>query len=411
MDEKKRFDFDERINRRGTNSEKWDIGAQEIAMWIADMDFRTAPPIQEALEKRIRHGVYGYAGVTDEWYDAYRNWWQTRHDFVIEKDWLRFTTGVIPVISSVVRRLSQPAEKVVLQTPVYNIFFNSVINNGRQVLESPLLRDDANETYHIDWNDLEEKLADPQTRLMILCNPHNPVGIQWDRETLARIGTLCEKYHVTVISDEIHCDLADPGSAYTPFAAASETCRRISVNVIAPTKAFNIAGIHTAALFIADPYLRHTVLRGLNNDEVMEPNCFAVEAAIAAYRDGGEWLDAMNRYVYENKKRVRDFIARELPKVRVNSGHATYLIWLNCRAYAKHDIERSTAVEDFAHGYDSHSELCDFIRQTGGLVLSNGEQYGTGGEYFLRMNLACPESVVEEGLQRLKTALDAFEKN
>lgn len=409
MMEEKRFDFDRIIDRRHTNSAKWDVQANEIPMWIADMDFPTAPAIQEAIEKRVQHGIYGYAGIPDTWYDAYRNWWEKRHHFTIEKEWLSFVSGVIPAVSSVIRRLSHPAEKVLLQTPVYNIFFNSVINNGRQVVENPLIRDDATDCYRIDWEDLEKKLADPQTRLMLLCNPHNPTGVQWDRETLARIGELCEKYHVHVLSDEIHCDLADPGTEYVPFASVSETCKKISVNIIAPTKSFNIAGIHTAAVFVADPYLRHTVFRGLNNDEVAEPNCFAIEAATAAYTEGGEWLDCVNAYIYENKLLVRKFVEEQLPKVCVNSGSATYLIWLNCRAYAKEEIRKSTAVDDFAHGYHSRSELTSFIRKESGLVLSNGEQYGTGGEYFLRMNLACPRSIVEEGLRRLKAALDAYE--
>ena len=206
-----KYDFDTPYDRRHTDSMKWDVAEGELPMWVADMDFPTAPAVREAVRRRAEHGIFGYSVLPGAWAEAYVGWWQRRHGFTMEKDWLIFTTGVIPAISSAVRRLTTPAEKVVLMTPVYNIFFNSVLNNGRVVLESPLLYD--GEGYSVDFADLEKKLSDPQTSLLILCNPHNPVGKIWDRETLARIGALCATYHVTVISDEIHCDLTDPGHA------------------------------------------------------------------------------------------------------------------------------------------------------------------------------------------------------
>ena len=212
------YNFDQIIDRRNTNSLKWNVGEGELPMWVADMDFETAPAVKAAIQKRAAHGVFGYTDLPEEWYEAYIHWWEKRHGLSIQKQWLVFCTGVVPAISSIVRKLTTPAEKVLIQTPVYNIFFNSILNNGRQVLESPLLWDGRK--YSMDFTDLEQKLSDPQTTLMILCNPHNPVGKIWDKETLARIGALCEKHHVTVISDEIHCDLTAPGCQYTPFAAA-----------------------------------------------------------------------------------------------------------------------------------------------------------------------------------------------
>lgn len=209
------YDFDQIIERRNTNSLKWNVGETELPMWVADMDFETAPPIKTAILERAAHGVFGYTDLPEEWYQAYMHWWEKRHDFLIQKEWLVFCTGVVPAISSMVRKLTTPAEKVLIQPPVYNIFFNSILNNGRQVLESPLLWD--GQQYSMDFANLEQKLADPQTSLMLLCNPHNLVGKIWDRETLARIGALCEKHHVTVISDEIHCDLTAPGCQYTPL--------------------------------------------------------------------------------------------------------------------------------------------------------------------------------------------------
>ena len=378
--------FDTPVDRAGTNSLKWDVKEGELPMWVADMDFRTAPAITEALVKRAQHGIYGYNILPDAWYEAYMGWWKERHGLEIAKDSLIFCTGVIPAISSAVRKLSTPAEKVVVQTPVYNIFFNSIVNNGRQILENPLTYDGTN--FDIDWEDLERKLADPQTSLMILCNPHNPVGKLWSADTLARIGELCYNYHVTMISDEIHCDITSPGTGYVPFASASEICRKISVTCIAPTKAFNIAGLQTAAVMVPDELLRHKMWRALNTDEVAEPNSFAVDAAIAAFTQGGEWLDAMRAYVEDNKRLVTEFIQKEIPAVKVTPSQATYLLWLDCSALTK----------------DSR-KLAGNIRKKTGLFLTNGAQYGGSGAAFLRMNVACPRSFVEDGLRRLKAAL------
>ncbi len=237
-----------------------------------------------------------------------------------------FVTGVVPAISSAVRKLTTPGENVLIQTPVYNIFFNSIVNNGRNVLESPLkYRDGA---YEIDFGDLEEKLADPQTTMMILCNPQNPVGKIWDRETLARIGALCRKHHVIVLSDEIHCDLTAPGREYIPFASVSEDCRENSVTCLAPTKAFNLAGLQTAAIMVPNEALRNKMHRAINTDEVAEPNAFAVEAAVAAFTKGEAWLDALRAYIEENRRLAKRWLAERIPKLWPVDGEATYLLWL-----------------------------------------------------------------------------------
>ena len=264
------YDFDQVVDRRGTHAAKWDVAGHELPMWIADMDFLTAPEIIAAVRDRASHGIYGYTDVPEAWYDAILGWWRDRHGFHMERDWLIFSTGVVPTISSVVRKLTTPGENILTMTPVYNIFFHSIENNGRRVLECPLPYRDG--TYGLDWADLEGKLADPQTTMLILCNPHNPVGTIWDRETLARVGELCWKHHVMVLSDEIHCDLTDPGCDYLPFASVSEHCRQNSITCIAPTKAFNLAGLQTSAVVVPDGVLRHKVWRALNTDEVAEPN-------------------------------------------------------------------------------------------------------------------------------------------
>lgn len=381
-----KYDFDQVPDRRGSGSLKWDVGAGELPMWVADMDFPTCPAVREALAARVAHGVFGYTDVTEEWRRAVCGWFSRRHGLEPDPDWLIFATGVVPILSSVVRKLTTPNENVLLLTPVYNIFYNSIINNGRRPLEVPLVYADG--AYRMDFAALEAGLADPQTTLMILCNPHNPVGKIWDRETLERIGVLAARHHVVVVSDEIHCDLTDPGRAYVPFASVSETCRENCVVCFAPTKTFNLAGIQTAGAMVPNPFLRHKVWRALNTDEVAEPNVFAMPAAVAAYTEGDEWLDALRAYLFENKQTVRRFLSERLPAVRLVPGEATYLLWLDCAAYT-----------------DDSARLAAEIRAKTGLYLSDGVQYGKGGETFLRMNIACPRARVLEGLKRLYTAL------
>ncbi len=386
-----KYDFDSVTDRRNSNSLKWDISDGELPMWVADMDFQTAPEILSAVKERAAHGVFGYTVVPDSWYEAYRSWWMDRHHFDIKKDQLIFCTGVVPAISSIVRKLTTPAEKVLIQTPVYNVFFNSILNNGRQVLESGLKYKDGE--YEIDLDDLERKLADPQTSLMILCNPHNPVGKIWDRDTLARIGALCKKHHVLVLSDEIHCDLTAPGTEYIPFASVSDECRENSITCISPTKTFNLAGLQTAAVVVPDPVLRHKVWRGLNTDEAAEPNCFAVDAAVAAFTKGAPWLDELRAYLFRNKEITADFIQKNIPALRVVKSEATYLMWIDCRELS-----------------DDSDEIVKFIRDTTGLILSSGAQYGSGGEGFIRMNIGCPRALLEDGLSRLMKGIREFEE-
>lgn len=383
------YNFDKIVNRRNTNSMKWNVADNELPMWVADMDFETAPEIMDAIQKRAAHGCFGYTDVPDEWYDAYINWWKDRHDFTIKKDWLMFCTGVVPAISSIVRKLTTPAEKVLIQTPVYNIFFNSILNNGRQVLESPLVFD--GEKYHIDFDDLERKLSDPQTTLMILCNPHNPAGNIWSRDELEKIGELCFKHHVVVVSDEIHCDITRPGTSYIPFASVSDKCKYNSVTCIAPTKTFNIAGLQTAAISVPDEVLRHKVWRGINTDEVAEPNVFAVEAAVAAFNNGAAWLDELKKYIFDNKDYAFEYIAEEIPELKAVYSDATYLLWI----YLK-DMPGCA------------KEAADYIRKETGLYISCGNQYGGDGSSFVRMNLACPRKVLENGLRRLKEGVQSY---
>lgn len=404
------YDFDKLTERRATNSMKWEVPEHELPMWVADMDFETAPEITEALRRRADHGIFGYTVVPESWREAVTGWWERRHGFQMEKDWLVFCTGVVPAISSAVRKLTSVGENVLVQTPVYNIFFNSIRNNGRNVIENRLIYLDAQrplagheirdtrrvhdkKNYRIDWKDLEEKLKEPQTTMMILCNPHNPTGSVWTREELGRIGELCAANHVTVISDEIHCDLTEPGYDYIPFASVSEQCAQNSITCIAPTKTFNLAGLQTAAVVVPNENLRHKMERALNTDEVAEPNAFAIDAAIAAFNQGDDWLEALRSYLAENRQTVRTFLEKELPDVSLVPSHATYLLWLDC----------SRVIGDAA-------ELCRYLRSETGLYLSAGAIYGGHGNQFLRMNAACPRARIEDGLNRLKKGVKAYEQ-
>lgn len=383
-----KYDFDKLIDRRGTNSLKWDVAEGELPMWVADMDFEAAPCITAALRRRVDAGVFGYSVIPDSWYEAYCGWWKDYHGFAVEKEWLIFTTGVVPAISTAVRKFTTPAEKIIIQTPVYNIFFNSVINNGRRVLENPLACN--NGEYSVDFEDLGEKMSDPLATMLILCNPHNPVGRIWDAETLARIGDMAEKHGILVFSDEIHCDLTPPGREYVPYASVSDTCRKNSITAVAPTKAFGIPGVQSAAVIVPDGGLRRRMDRALNTDEVAEPNAFAVDATVAAFSaEGREWLLQAREYIEENKRTVKAFVAERLPKLRCTDQDATYLMWLDVGNYT----------------CDSGALAAEIRRKTG-LFVSAGNIYGGNGNRYLRLNVACPRARVEDGLKRLFAALE-----
>ena len=385
-----KYDFDKPVDRRNSGSVKWDVAEGELPMWVADMDFETAPLVKEAIMRVAEHGVYGYTDVTEEYFQAISDFWFSRHGYRFSTSDMVYVSGVVAALSSMVRKLTTPAENVVIQSPVYNMFYNSIRNNGRNILESPLIYEGGE--YRMDFRDLEAKLSDPQTSLMILCNPHNPVGKIWDREVLAMVGELCKKYGVTVISDEIHCSLTDPGKSYIPFASVNEVCADISVSCVAASKSFNLAGLQASCVIAKNPVLRHKVWRGINTDEVGEPNVFAIPANVAAYRSG-DWLDELNEYIFENKRLAAEYIAEKMPKLHVVPSDATYLIWVDISAY-------STDSAAFAKD----------LREKTGLYISDGAKYGKGGEQFLRINLATQRANVKDGLSRLERYVKELEK-
>ena len=386
------YDFDITPNRLKTNSLKWDVKSEKLPMWVADMDFAAAPPIYKALEKRLHHGVFGYAVVPNEWYSSIISWWRRHHNFTIEKEWLQFTTGVVPAISCLVQRLTNVGDNVAVLTPVYDIFFHSIENFGRHVAECPLTY--SNGKYQLDFTAFEKVLSHPLTTMLILCNPHNPTGTVWTKRELLKIGELCKRHGVTVLSDEIHCDLTLPGVSYTPFASVNEDCAEMSITCISASKAFNIAGLQSAAVFVPNKHLREIVVRGLNSVEVAEPNCFAVEGTVAAFNKGEEWLDELRVYLAANRRTAADFLKKNLPAVHLVEGKATYLLWIDCSAYTK-----------------NASELCEFLDKQYNLILSEGNQYRGNGNTFVRMNIACSKARLLDGLNRFSKGLKAYKEN
>ena len=386
------FDFDKLTDRSGTLSYKWDVKDGELPMWVADMDFEVAPPIKRAIIDRAEHGIFGYTATPDAYFEAISAYWERRHGYKIPTEHMIYSNGVVAAISSIVRKLTTPAENVLIQAPVYNIFYNSILNNGRNVLSSDLVYDGSE--YSIDFADLEEKLSRPQTTLMILCNPHNPVGRIWTREELARIGSLCHKYGVTVLSDEIHCDLTVPGKGYLPFAAVNEECRSISVSAIASSKTFNIAGLQSACIYAEDPVIRHKVWRGINTDEVGEPNAFSMTANVAAFTECDNWVDEMIEYVFENKRIACDFINNHIDGMKANFSEATYLLLIDISGVAADSVD-----------------FCEKLRESTGLYLSDGAEYGESGRSFVRMNLATQRSRVLDGLERLRRGAEQYARS
>lgn len=386
------FDFDTVINRRGTNSYKWDIVKEEdvIPLWVADMDFKAAPAILEALKKRVEHGVFGYTLVPDSYYEAIINWFARRHNWQIDRSWIIYTTGVVPAVSCAIKALTLPGEKVLIQTPDYNCFFSSIKNNGCEVAENELVR--HGDSYEVDFEDFERQCADEKTTVFLLCNPHNPAGRVWTKEELERMNDICLAHGVGVISDEIHCELVMPGHRFTPFAAISDACRDNSVVLNSPTKAFNIAGLQIANIICADPAMRRRIDRAVNINEVCDVNPFGVVALQAAYNESEEWLDSLDHYIWGNYLALKEFIAKELPRLEVTRLEGTYLAWV--------DIKATGLTSDEAYGK---------LMKEGRVYVNSGTMYGRrAGEGYLRINLACPRATLLEGLKRMGGVLRQY---
>ena len=377
-----KYDFDKTIDRRATNSYKWDSAPEGVLpMWVADMDFRTAPAIIDALQKRVAHGIFGYTRVPDAYYDAVTSWFSRRHGWDIDREWIIYTSGVVPAVSAVIKALTVPGDKVIVQTPVYNCFFSSIRNNGCEIVSNPLRR--TADTYEMDFDALERCAADPRAKVMLLCNPHNPAGRVWTPDELTRLGNICLRNGVTVVADEIHCELVYQGFKYTPFASLSDAFLHRSVTCVSPSKAFNIAGLQIANIVAFDNDLRSRIDKAININEVCDVNPFGVAATIAAYNEGEEWINQLVDYLHGNYEAMAEFCRRELPEFPITRLEGTYLVWMDCSSLGM----PSDALE--------HA-LLDDAR----LWLNAGTMYGAEGEGYMRWNIACPRSVMLDGLNR-----------
>jgi len=388
------YNFDEIIPRRNSNSFKWDSAANDhvLPLWVADMDFRTAPPVIEALNKRVQHGIFGYTKVPQAYFDAVTGWFERRHHVSFRKEWILYTTGVVPALSAIIRALTFPGDKVILQMPVYNCFFSSIRNNGCEIAANQLVYQGG--TYTIDFDDLEAKASDPRAKLFLLCSPHNPVGRVWSREELMRIGKICIDNDVIIIADEIHCDLVYPGYQHIPFASLNDDLCYRSVTCTAPSKTFNIAGLKVSNIHVADEIIRKKIHKSLNISELTELSPFAVEALIAAYNEGEEWLEELKKYLYNNYLYLKDFLEKHLPQFPVLPLEATYLAWVDCAV-----LNRTS------------KDIAEMLLEKENLWINPGTMYGAGGENFIRLNLACPKEVLAEGLRRFQSGIRNYELN
>lgn len=378
-----KFNFDAFVDRKGTNSVKWDLKTNALAMWVADMDFELAPCIQKALKKRLKHPVFGYNLIPPAFYESIVWWWQTYHKVKIDKNSLVFSNGVVPAISAMIRTLSEKGDKILVQSPVYHVFFRIIKDNDRIAVENKLAY--KNGVYSVNFRDLEKKLEQEKPRLMILCNPHNPVGKVFSYDELYRINQLCKKHGTKIISDEIHCDIVEKPFAYTSFLKIDEN----ALITLSATKSFNLAGLCGSFSVIKNATLRRLIQKEFGKSGIESANSFIIDANIAAFsKQGRAWLEAMNEYVAKNKAYAYEFIEQNTP-CRVVRTQSLYMIWIEC--FCK----------------DS-KKLAQFLLEEYQLFLSAGTDFKGNGKGFLRLNLACPLSTLKEGLMRFASGIKAF---
>ncbi|MFC6177339.1 MalY/PatB family protein [Companilactobacillus huachuanensis] len=383
------FNFDKINDRRSANSFKWNVKEHELPMWVADMDIQTAPAIMDAMHKDVDRGIFGYQFVPESYYQAVASWYKTEHNFEPEIDWLVFSNGIMPTIGSILRHLTDVGDNILIQEPNYNSFFKTIENNGRHILNSELTY--KNGKYNIDWKDLETKMLDPQTSAMIVCNPHNPSGQIWDKATLTKIGQMAIKHQVLIISDEIHGDLTMPGHDYIPFASLDSNVIANSISLVSPSKTFNLAILHAATMIIPDAQLRQRAERAVSVDGLNEPGILAIDASIAAYTEGHEWLHELRDYIQGNREFLEKFVQDNIPEIKVIPAESTYLAWIDCRKLT-----------------DRSDDFNQYLRDETGLYLAEGTKYRGNGNCFLRMNLATPRCNVEDGVERLRKGINKF---
>lgn len=388
------FDFDRVIDRHHTNSVKFDAAAENgypediLPLWVADMDFQAPPCVLEALQKSLEHGIFGYSITGQGYYDAIRNWFQTRFGWEVDQSWLIQTPGVVFALAAAVRAVTEPGDAVLVQPPVYHPFSNVVIQNGRKLVENGLIYE--NGKYSIDFEDFERKIMDNDVKLFILCSPHNPICRVWTVEELRRLGEICHKHNVTVISDEIHCDFAFPEHPHTPFIKACPEMRDKTILCTAPSKSFNLAGLQTSNIFIPGQALREAFSREMAVVSYHGANCLGAVACQAAYEGGAQWLDECKAYMRGNLDYVRSFLAEHIPQIKLVEPEGTYFAWLDCSGLGL-----------------SKEALDELIVKKANLWLDTGAIFGECAAQFQRVVLACPRATVEKAMQQLKDAVES----
>ena len=379
-----KYNFDQLSQRRNTNSIKWDVKENELPMWVADMDFMVLPEIKEAIIEATNRGSFGYSYPREEYFKAYQNWWLSRHDILLPIEDMVYVSGVVSSLDALINHLTDKGDAVLLLSPSYNGFFNVIRNNNRTLVTSDLIYQDND--FVIDYKDAEKKIVDYNVKATIFCNPHNPTGKVWKKEEIEKFYNICKKHNVIFISDEIHCDIVDPGIKYVPALSISDDI----IMCVAPSKVFNLAGLQSAIMVIKNKDIREKMQAAVYHDDIGEPNYFVEPATIAAYTYGADYVDELNEYLLINKEYVKDFLNKELPQLKVVSGHATYLLWIDISYYKM-----------------SSQEFASSLREETGLFISEGIQYGNNGDSYIRMNIATSLNNVKDGLNRLKAFLDS----
>ncbi len=402
------YDFDQEIDRRGTNCVKWEFIIKDdvpifgdhadprhgrdrlLPMWVADMDFRCPPAVIEALTERAQQGIFGYSMACDSYYEAVLNWIDRHYGWQAERDWIVITPGVVPAVNMAVETFVKPGDKVLVQRPVYYPFFDAIRNNGAEIVSNSLLYEDGR--YVMDFDDLAQKAADPAVTMAILCSPHNPVGRVWTAAELARFGQICLENDVLVVADEIHCDLIYSDRRFTAYATVDDRFLQKSIICTAASKAFNLAGLKISNIVIPDEGLRQDFMQTAWSHGLFGANAFGLVAVEAAYNHGQEWLAAAMAYVEENYRFMADYIAENLPQLQIVRPEGTYLVWVDFRALGLEPAARKEMMMEVAKVY-----------------LDEGEMFGPEGEGFERFNIACPRSILEEALERIRAMVDELE--
>ena len=389
-----KFNFDKIIDRTNNFSAKWsemnkNFGTNNLLpMWVADMDFLTAPCVMEALKDRLEQGIFGYTTRPSSYNESIVNWLDNRFNWKINQEWLMFSPAVITSISLLIQNLTQKNDKIMIQEPVYSPFHSIVESNERNLVISPLVKLDDG-SYVMDYEDIEAKIKD--VKVFILCNPHNPVGRVWTREELTRLGEICLKHNVLVISDEIHSDIILKNHKHTPFASISKEFSENTITCMAPTKTFNLAGLQSSFLVISNPYYYEVMDKAFSRLDIKRNNAFSLVATEAAYNYGEDWLYELIKYIEDNVDFAIDYIKNHIPQLKVKKPEGTYLLWV-----------------DFSNLNVDKKDLKNALINKGRIALSDGSSFGIGGDGYYRINLACPRSMVLEGLKRIEFAINSL---